>query len=168
MAAADRSRTFHWGAAAEAPEPIAASLSPAPAAHEPGAGYTVFAAPLAPETIFLPDLARFRAITVRVEGDDFRIGASRPLSLQKGDPRHLEIRPAGTPLELTVTIPAGTAAFRLDTADGTALTVRGGEIAVHCEPHTRQWLPGARGWVTFTPLAGELRCAPPVGARHRG
>lgn len=153
-----RTRTFNWG---PRPEPVAhqtAWVPPPETVLHNAAAYTVFTADLAPRTVALPDLTNVRTITVQVEGTRFRVGASRPLALYPGDTEHLEIRPAGPPMEIILVIPAGTHDFRLDAGDDRALTVRGTDISVHCSPSTRQWLSAGRGWVTFTPIDHALDC----------
>jgi hypothetical protein len=134
-----------------------APAAPAPPAIDAGQ-FTVFAGAVTPSHVALPDLANIRRLNVRVEGGTFRVGASRPLALSPGDPRHLEIRPGGPPMEITIVLPHGTRAFTLTAAGQPALTLQGGEIQVHCAPNVRQWLPGDRGWVTFTPFGGALDC----------
>jgi hypothetical protein len=133
-----------------------------------GPTYTVFANYFAPSVVALPDLTNVRSITIRVEGGNFRVGASRPLALVPGNPRHLEIRPAGPPMELVVVIPAGTAGFRLSAGGVTAVLLDGAELTVLCEPTMRQWLSEGRGWVTFTPTGGALQCGPAADRRHAG
>lgn len=159
LAGMHRSGTFEWQAAAAAPaEPLETWIpDPQPGDAHPSA-YTVYAGDLAPSSVSLPDLTNVRTLTVRVEGNRFRVAASRPLTLAQGDPRHLEIRPAGPPLEVIVTVPTGTRSFEL-TADGaSALVVQDGEVIIRCASSTRQWLSDGRRWVTFTPVAGTLEC----------
>lgn len=159
MGAMDRSRSFHWGPSDQPHTAGTAAWVPEP---DRGLGnraaYTVFTASLAPRTVAIPDLRNVRAVTVRVEGSTFRIGASRPLSLSRGDTEYIEIRPAGPPMELIVMIPVGTDHFMLNTAGSPAMIVQGEQVSVLCSPNTRQWLSGGRGWVTFTPTDGTLRC----------
>jgi hypothetical protein len=135
--------------------------------HRPSA-YTVLAAPVAPRVVALPNLTNVRSVTVRVEGSSFRVDASRPLAVRPGDTHHVEIRPGGPPMEITVVVPAGTDGFTLTAAGASALVVDRGGLAVFCSPNTRQWLSGGRGWVTFTPVGGTLDCVPPTVPRPRG
>jgi hypothetical protein len=133
-----------------------------------GPTYTVFASYYAPSVVALPDLTNVRSITIRVESGNFRVGASRPLALVPGNPRHMEIRPAGPPMELVVVIPAGTAGFSLSAGGVTAVILDGADLTVLCEPTMRQWLSEGRGWVTFTPTEGALQCGPAADRRHAG
>jgi hypothetical protein len=154
-----RSGTFDWGGVTAEPVEAVPDWIPAPLPDPtPTSAYTVYAGDLAPNTVALPDLRNVRSLTVRVEGDRFRIAASRPLTLAQGDPRHLEIRPGGPPLEVIVTVPAGTRSFELSADGASALTVRNGEVIIGCASSTRQWLSDGRRWVTFTPVAGVLEC----------
>jgi hypothetical protein len=166
MGGHERNRTFQWEAAVEEQVARVPVWTPEPETRLGVAGaYTALARPGAPHTVSLPDLSNLRSVTVRVEGSTFRVSASRPLVLAQGDPRFLEIRPAGPALEIAVVVPAGTGEFTLSAGGERALTVRAGEVAVLCAPHTRQWLSGDRGWVTFTPVEGTLECTdrPPGG-----
>jgi hypothetical protein len=169
MGTQDRSRTFFWGASSQSTESHQARTpiwvpEPNEGLGNPAA-LTVFTASLAPRTVALPDLTHVRSVTVRLEGSRFRIGATRPLALSPGDPDHLEIRPTSPPIELILIVPVGTDHFTLDAGGATALTVNGDQVAVLCSPSTRQWLSGGRGWVTFTPTDGALRCDA-HGIRH--
>jgi hypothetical protein len=153
-----RSGTFEWQAQDATPaEPLATWIPPQHGA-DPSSDFTVYAADLVPGSVSLPDLTDVRTLTVRVEGERFRVAASRPLTLAQGDPRHIEIRPAGPPLEVTVTVPAGTRSFELRADGASALVVQEGEVIIRCASSTRQWLSDGRRWVTFTPVAGTLEC----------
>jgi PAS domain S-box-containing protein len=118
--------------------------------------------------MFDPEPERIATVTVRIEGTAFQVGASRPLAVRRGDPRELEIRPGGPPMEIIVVVPAGTAGFTLRAGGTSALVVDGERITVLCSPSTRQWLSNGRGWVTFSPVGGRLDCGPPVDIRPRG
>ena len=148
-------RTFAWEGTAAAVDPGRA-MAPAPG---PEGLYTTYAADLAPAVVSLPDLEQVRSLSVRVEGTGFRVAASRPLSLDQGDPRQLQIVPAAPPMDLVLTVPAGTAHFDLQAEGRTVLRVRAGEVATECAPVTRQRLSPDRRWVTFTPVDGGLRCS---------
>lgn len=159
MGSHQRSGMFRWSSTAHAPHDHPPSWAPDP---EPGFGapgaYTVLTEALAPPEVAVPDLANVRSLTVRVEGEAFRITASRPLAVVAGERRRVEIRPAGPPMEIAIVVPAGTADFTLLAGGERALVVRAQGITVYCAPSTRQWLSGGRGWVTFTPALGTLEC----------
>lgn len=170
MGTMDRGRTFHWEAAYHEDEyaAVPAWIPEAnPLAEHPSA-YSVLASPVAPGVVALPDLRNIRRVTVRVEGNIFRVGASRPLALRQGDPAHLEIRPGGPPMEIIVVVPAGTSSFMLSAGGSSALLVQGERLTVLCSPNTRQWLSEGRGWVTFTPVGGALDCGPTIPPGRRG
>jgi hypothetical protein len=170
MGTMDRGRTFHWEAAFQEDEFAAVPAwipETNPLAAHPSA-YSVLASPVTPGLVALPDLRNIRSVTVRVEGDIFRVGASRPLALRQGDPAHLEIRPGGPPMEIIVVVPAGTAGFTLRAGGSSALLVQGERLTVLCSPNTRQWLSEGRGWVTFTPVGGTLDCGPTTTPGRRG
>lgn len=172
------SRTFSWEgtSAARSAGPARSARNPGrpavghvsvpreqPAPITPGAGperlYTTFAADLAPGLVSLPNLEQVRRISIRLEGDGFRVAATRPLSLNQGDPEELRIVPAAPPMDLVLTVPAGTAWFDLQAEGVTILRVRAGDMETYCSPVTRQRLSPERRWVTFTPVDGDLRCA---------
>lgn len=164
-----RLRTLEWGEAVAAAEVDARSEVSVLPSEELGTGlFTTYTAPLAPRAIAIPDLAAIRNVTVRTGGTRFRIGASRPLSLEPGSPNRFEIRPTGDPMDLVIEVPDGTAAFELTAAGLPALTLEGGELNPRCGPLTRQWLSDGRQWVTFTPVDGRLECGPPATVRHKG
>lgn len=130
--------------------------------------FTTFTGAYPPAEVALPDLRWVRSITIRVEGHRFRVAASRPLSVEPGNPRLLEIRPAGPPMDLVLVLPEGTADFTLRTGDATALRLDGADLVTRCSPVTRQWLSDGRRWVTFTPVDGALECGATARLRHEG
>lgn len=181
----DRSRTeavgghtrlglFEWnavGTLAAGPHasPIATPQLAAPEPQEFAPGlFTTYSADLAPETLALPDLSAVRSVSVRTGAERFRIATSRPLTLQAGRSDAFEIRPLGSPMDIVIEIPQGTARFGLITAGAPALIVEGPTVTPACGPFTRQWLSGGREWVTFTPADGHLQCQVTPTARHKG
>lgn len=169
-----RTRTLDWGATVQQSydDPMAIMIAPpadeTAAETAPEALFTTYTAPVAPRTVRVPDLGAIRTLTVRSGEAEFRVAASRPLTLQPGSTQVVEIRPAGDPLDLVIELPAGTADFTLFAGDAEALTVRAGAIATRCSPLTQQWLPGERQWLTFTPVQGRLDCGPEADLRHKG
>jgi hypothetical protein len=160
MASHQRSATFQWGPTGQQyGQPVPDWVPEPTPGLGPAATYTVAAGDLAPRIIALPDLRHVRSVTVRLEGATFRVAATRPLSVTSGDPRRMVILPGGPPLELEIVVPAGTADFTLEAEGSPALRVSRGALHVLCEPSTRQWLPGNRSWVTFTPVQGTLECS---------
>lgn len=171
-----RARTFEWGNAASAPTawgdpapaaPAVRTLPPQPSEAMGPELYTTYAADLAPPTINVPDLSAVRTVTVRTGGARFRIGTSRPLALQAGNPQSIEIRPSGAAMDIVIEVPAGTRNFALGLHGAEALTIREGVITATCTPATRQWLSAGREWVTFNPVDGRLDCRSDA-PRHKG
>lgn len=175
-------RTFQWGttrlqASADAPsaqhdapsvESFPLWVSPDPADPFEATLFTTFTGATPPAEVALPELRWIRSVTVRLEGTQFRVATSRPLAVARGDPRRLEIRPAGPPMDVVVILPEGTTDFSLLTAGATALRLHGTDLLTLCAPVTRQWLSDGRRWVTFTPVDGALQCGPPATLRHEG
>ena len=137
-------------------------------AFDDGALYTTFVRDRAPEEVSIPALDAVARVSVRLEGSRFKVFTSRPLSLEKGDPRTLVIRPAHPPMELVLAVPANTGAFTLRLEGNTALVVDGAAITTLCVPVTEQWLSNDRRWYTFNPLDGSLECGGDSVQRHGG
>ncbi|HSH45964.1 MAG TPA: hypothetical protein VK966_08915 [Longimicrobiales bacterium] len=167
-----RGRTFDWastGAATAAyqdpayPEQaprIAPGLAVSGNTMEPRRGlFTLLADDLAPETIALPRTDVLTTLTVRLGEDRFRVAASRPMNVNAGDGRTLEIRPSWA-TEIALDVPAGTRHLTVLLGDVPALVIRDGEPASTCTPVTRQWLSEGRQWFTFSPMSESLTCRP--------
>lgn len=161
----DRSRAFHWDETVTLPEPEGAW---APPITEDGPLYTTYARDHVPSLVTLPDLSNVHSVSVRVEPGRFRVVTSRPFSVEEGDHDLLEIRPAAPPVDLVLSLPLGTATFRLRAGGKTVLELRDGTITGLCSPVTDQWLSDGRRWLTFTPVDGALRCTDPIAPRHEG
>lgn len=166
--------TYRWGEAVEPPA-AASQMGPpvtewVPPSKEPFDVplFTAYTDYTVPSEIALPELDEVRSITVRVGGDRFSVSTTRPLSVDRGDPRRLEIRPKGPPMDIVLVVPDGTAAFSLLASGTTALRVEGDQVTTYCNPVTRQWLSDGRRWVTFTPVEGALDCGAPRILRHKG
>ncbi len=165
----DAGRSFRWHEQAAPGQPAAAAAwTPDAAGRFHTRLFTTYADATPARTVRVPDLSGIRSITVRVGTEHFRIDASRPLTVQPGDPADIEIRPAGPPLDLVVELPAGTADFTLEAGDQPALVVRGDHVAPLCSPVTDQQLSDGQRWVTFTPADGTLRCTRDDTPRHQG
>lgn len=162
-----RSRSFEWGQVARSqPETVTEWIPPLEEDHGPL--FTTFVRARAPSEVILPDLSNVRSLSVRTEEGLFRANTSRPLSLDEGSDDRLEIRPAGPPMDIVLTVPLGTSTFRLLAGDGTALIIEGGAITTLCSPVTQQWLSNGRRWVTFSPVDGALQCSAPPARRIEG
>ncbi len=181
MSSHTRARTFAWG---EAVDPRRQAIDYGPEAMDYGGRedallpveaeaphpslFTTFTRDLAPAVVRLPELANIASISVRIEVGPFRVLSSRPLSVSVGVPDRLEIRPAAPPLDLVLTVPAGTHSFRLIAAGETALVVEGDSVSTLCSPSTRQQLSHGRRWLTFNPVGGILNCVALPEPRHEG
>jgi hypothetical protein len=111
-----------------------------------------------PAQVAIPDLNSIRRIGLRFEGQDFRVGSSRPLALTTGRAQAIEIRVAGDPLDLVIRVPRHTREFELRAGSDVLVAIRAGNLTVGCSPATRQVLPGGRQWVDLTPVGGRLEC----------
>lgn len=165
MAGRDRSRTFQWERSAHPHEPVAGWLPPL---DDRRPRFTSYARDYAPAVVSFPELDNVRSVGIRIEGSRFRVTAGRPLSVDEGSPEHLEIRPAGPPMDLVVTLPAHTDQFRLQLGGQTALLIDGPDVDALCAPVTRQWLSDGRRWLTFSPVDGSLECGSRPVPRHEG
>jgi hypothetical protein len=130
--------------------------------------YTTFSRDFAPGEVEVPDLSNVARITVRIEGFRFKVIASRPLSVEMGDPRRLVIQPADPPMELVLAVPPVTPAFTLKLGAATALVIDGASVATLCTPVTDQQLSDGRRWFTFNPLGESLDCDGGPVQRHGG
>lgn len=166
----DVARTFEWGTAAAGIEAAAPALAPAPAStgHATPSLFTTFTAERAPRLVALPDLSMIRSVTVRIEGQRFRVASSRPLAVEPGNVEHLVIRPAGPPLDLEIHVPEFTPTFTLRAGDATALTIDGQAVTALCTPLTEQRLSDGSRWFTFNPAAARLDCRTRTVPTRRG
>ena len=130
--------------------------------------YTTLVRDRPPDEVSVPTLDVVARVSVRLEGQRFKVFTSRPLSLEEGSPRSLVIRPAHPPMDLVLTVPAGTPTFTLRLGGSTALIVDGATITTLCAPVTEQWLSNDRRWYTFNPLDGSLECGSSSVQRHGG
>lgn len=155
VAGSTRSRTFEW----VPPQPDRTPRVTTRQSGDPSL-YTTYTRGLAPELVALPTLASVRTLSVRIEEGPFRVRTGRPLAVERGDDHRLEIRADRPPMDIVISVPAGSQAFRLDAGGETALVIRDGVLAVHCSPVTDQRLSDGRRWLTFTPRDGALTCPP--------
>lgn len=149
--------TFSWeGVEAPATERGAAPTTPdAPTTATP---FLAYEGSRAPARVEIPVPGRIRTLTVRIEGDRFRVTASRPLEVSPGDAAVLEIDPARGGLDVGVELPAGLGAFTLRIGGATALVVESGRARALCAPVTSQRLADGVRVFTFDPGSGDLEC----------
>ena len=156
MRSMQRSENITWGELEKGEDDdLPAGPSGAIAPREPAAVYTDV---MAPRTLHVSKLNAVRTVSVRFEGNSFIVGANRYMSVQKGDPTNIEVRPSDEAQDIVVTVPLGTSAFTLKLGGKTAMHVTGAEIRVYCEPVTEQDLGYGRRWYTFAPEMGRLTC----------
>lgn len=144
---------------APVPEPAAGGLriDVAPAQRGPAAAYV---SETAPHVVSIPLAENVRSVSVRIEGDDFRVGSSIPLRTIPGNAERLEIRTEGPPIDLVLQLPEQVAGFMLKVGSEVAFAVNGGEARALCSPVTMQHVDGRGRRYDFTPRAGRLVCQP--------
>lgn len=111
-----------------------------------------------PGLVDIPDLASIRSISVRVEGDDFQVAASRPLALTPGDEGHMIIRVDGPPLDLVFFVPRNGSGFRLRSGSQRLIDVTGGRPVSYCGSTVLQQPTPNQDWLTLFPADGSVRC----------
>jgi hypothetical protein len=127
-------------------------------AADPGPYLPVaYASTIVPQVVDVPELASIRSLSLRVEGTEFRVAASRPLVLEPGSHSRVQILIAGDPLDLVVYVPPAAPFLLLSGGQPLAETV-GGRATPHCgnvvviEPSPRQ------SWLSFHPQDGRIDC----------
>lgn len=159
--------SWEWGAAAARDGVTApgsrASSSPADDGLPllptlPGGMYLLHSGRWAPSTVNVPDLRSVRTLSVRFEGSDFRVAASRPLALTVGSDPALELRLAGEPLDIVLYVPRGNASFDLRSGDTRLAQLRSGRAEALCGNVTVQRPTAVQDWLTFHPVDGRLAC----------
>lgn len=112
----------------------------------------------APSLVDIPSLTSIRSISVRVEGDDFQVAATRPLALKPGSEGHMLIRVEGSPLDLVFFVPRNAAAFQLRSGSQRLADVSGGQPRSYCGSTVLQQPGPNQVWLTLFPTDGMLRC----------
>lgn len=147
------------------PRPESRTAVPVPAA---GGMHVAISSNAAPRNFIVSDNTELRRLTVRWEGSQFQVATSRRLALRSGASETIEVRAPGEPLDMVVTVPAGTREFELRVGSATALVLRDGDAAVLCTPVIDQEFDNGRRSFTFTPQDGRLECESrlPPGVRR--
>lgn len=122
--------------------------------------HIAYAGGATPRLVTLPSLDGVRTLTVRWQGDRFRIETERPMNIQPGRSDAVEIRAAGEPQDIVLVVPRRAGPFELRLDGSTALVIDDRRAAALCEPLIEQRLDGERRWFTFTPDAATLQCEP--------
>lgn len=123
-----------------------------------GGLYLIHATRWAPSAVDIPDLTAVRSVSVRFEGTDFRIAASRPLSLSPGSHSRFEIRVSGDPIDLVMYVPRGNAAFQLRSGATPLVDLVSGRARALCSNVAIQRPTAAQDWLTFYPRDGRIDC----------
>jgi hypothetical protein len=113
---------------------------------------------LVPDLIDVPNLASIRSVSVRVEGDDFRVAASRPLALTPGDRGHMLIRVDGQPLDLVLFVPRGSSGLEIRSGSRRIADVRSGRPQSYCDSSVVQQPTPHQDWLTIFPSNGSITC----------
>ena len=133
-----------------------------------GSLYTTFSSDRAPEVISIPDLSVLKRVSVRFEGDRFKVVTGRPLSVHEGNDSRMVIRTVGPPMELVLLVPTTAEGFSLQLGGDLALIQDGDQMTTLCTPVIQQWLSDDRRWFTFNPQDGSLHCGGDSVQRHGG
>jgi hypothetical protein len=150
------SGTYSWGAAAESRGVHGSDESPLQ--RTMGGLYVAHAATWAPAVVDIPDLASVRSLSVRFEGGEFRVAASRPLAVTGGSRTALQVDVSGEPLDLVLYVPRGRAAFAVRSGATTLAESVGGVPRALCSSVIIQSPTEHQSWLTFHPQAGRLDC----------
>lgn len=120
--------------------------------------YIVHATPILPTVVDVPDLASVRSLSVRFEGENFRVAASRPLKVEPGDAARLELRIAGDPLDLVLYAPRDAGPFSIRAAGSRIAQSAAGDPVALCGNVIVQRPSDHQVWLTFRPQSGRLDC----------
>jgi hypothetical protein len=166
--------TYRWGqpaAAADttgAGQPVAggagqpaiggAGQPAAPSEPAPGGLFITHVSSWAPAVIDIPDLAAVRSLSVRFEGAEFRIVASRPLQVRPGSAARMELRVTGDPLDLVLYVPREGPDFSVRSGSLRLLDSQSGQPQTLCGNVVVQRPSEQQTWLTFHPQAGQLDC----------
>ena len=171
----DGVQVYRWGDAGAADYPARSGSNVFPDAlgeghtgqHAPSADvlpttlsglYVVHSADRAPALVDVPDLASVRSLSVRVEGSDFRVAATRPLALRPGSTGHVEVRVSGEPLDLVFFVPRSAGAFELRSGSARLAQVAGGRPHSPCSGSIVQQPTAHQYWLTLFPASGSSGC----------
>jgi hypothetical protein len=159
MASGTPAASYRWG------EPAAGTGAGTGAVTEPelqrttGSGlYVVHSTPWAPATIDLPDIQAVRSISLRFGDGDFRVAASRPMSVQPGSRERMEVRVNGEPLDLVIHLPLTGSGVTVRAAGTRIAESSGGRPRALCDGVVVQAPTQHQLWLTFHPRSGRLEC----------
>ncbi len=155
----ERSASYSW----KPPRPYgerAAEALPAPPAPSSGEAMLqpAYLAGMPPAVVSLPDASSLRALTVRWEGNSFRILGSRPISVPRPSAGRLALPPLEGPTSLAIVLPRDAREFRLEIQGRPALVIDAGRARVPCGSVVEQTLSGGRRWFTFSAGPDGVTC----------
>jgi hypothetical protein len=112
----------------------------------------------APRVVDVTDLTSVRSLSVRVEGGEFRVAASRPLSVAAGDRSRLEVSVAGEPIDVVLYLPEGSTGVEVRSGDQRLAQVTAGRLRSSCSGAVIQAPTPHQRWLTIWPEAGQVAC----------
>lgn len=111
-----------------------------------------------PSLVDVPSLASVRSLAIRIEGTEFRVAATRPLSLRQGDEGHMVIRVDGDPLDLVLYVPRGSSGLQLRSGSQRIADVTAGRPRAYCGRTVVQQPTPNQYWLTVFPSDGTMVC----------
>lgn len=145
--------SYAWGTG-EAPQVTQLPLMPTTA----NGLYLIHSTRWAPSVVDVPELDAIRSLAVRFEGSEFRIAASRPLSMEPGSNSRFSLRVSGDMTDIVIYVPRGSAAFQLRSGDTPLAELMSGRPRALCGNVAIQTPTRAQDWLTFYPRDGALDC----------
>jgi hypothetical protein len=121
-----------------------------------GGLFPVHRAATSPRRMELSDAASLQSLEVRLEGDEFLVASSAPLSFTPGS-GPLLIRTRDHLLDLVVTLPRGTREFEVVGPEGAIVVLDSGHLRSPCQPSIAMQLPGRQS-IALRPAESPLRC----------
>jgi hypothetical protein len=154
---------WHWGDRARA---AAADESRLPIMPTMANGmYLVHATTWAPSSVDVPSLRTVRSLSLRFEGTDFRIAASRPLSVSPGSPAQLQLHLDDVPIDIVVYVPRGSGAFQLRSGRTVLADLVSGRARALCGNVVVQRPTANQDWLSFHPQDGHIECGTAASRR---
>jgi hypothetical protein len=148
--------SYRWGDGSHADSALEPDLPVLPTLAN--GMYLVHAAAVAPTLVDIPELAAVRTISLRFEGADFRIVASRPLTVSPGRGQAVELLIGGEPVDLVLYVPRGNARFQLRSGTLRLVESVAGRPRALCGNVVIQRPTPHQDWITFHPQTGRLDC----------
>jgi hypothetical protein len=144
------SSRFRWDAAPDEPE---LDYSP-PRPTVEGKYFVVGSSASAPARVRLFGKAHIRSVEVRLEGTEFQLWSSRPLTGKPGATDLLDVDAGRENVDLILQVPSFTRQFELRLEDQILLTAGGGDVVERCGPGVRQKAANGALRVKFRPAEG--------------